>query len=375
MEFQFTDEQEQFREFVRRFFNDTTPTTEVRRIMESQSGFDEGIWHRLASELSLTGISIPEAYGGSGFGIVELGIAMEEMGRCLYPSPYLASCVLAAKALEFVASETQRSELLPAIAAGEQVATLAFLENEGAPVVTDVSCTATQSGDEFELTGNKHFVLDAIVADYLLVTAMTEKGLSLFQVDRAAPCLNVTTLKVIDPTRRVSKVELVNTPGVLVGAEGAAQEGLERALNIAFIALANESVGGAERLFQDTLEYTKLRHQFGRTIASFQAIKHRMTEYLLSVELAKSAAYYTAEAADVGEEDLAKLASIAKASASEAYLKAGVESIQLHGGIGFTWENDTHLWFKRAKSSEVFLGNPSWHRARLIERMVKEQAA
>ena len=375
MEFQFTDEQEQFREFVRRFFNDTTPTTEVRRIMESESGFDEGIWHRLASELSLTGISIPEAYGGSGFGIVELGIAMEEMGRCLYPSPYLASCVLAAKALEFVASETQRSELLPAIAAGEQVATLAFLENEGAPVVTDVSCTATQSGDEFELTGNKHFVLDAMVADYLLVTAMTEKGLSLFQVDRAAPCLNVTTLKVIDPTRRVSKVELVNTPGVLIGVEGAAQEGLERALNIAFIALANESVGGAERLFQDTLEYTKLRHQFGRTIASFQAIKHRMTEYLLSVELAKSAAYYTAEAADVGEEDLAKLASIAKASASEAYLKAGVESIQLHGGIGFTWENDTHLWFKRAKSSEVFLGNPSWHRARLIERMVKEQAA
>jgi alkylation response protein AidB-like acyl-CoA dehydrogenase len=375
MEFQFTDEQEQFREFVRRFFNDTTPTTEVRRIMESQSGFDEGIWHRLASELSLTGISIPEAYGGSGFGIVELGIAMEEMGRCLYPSPYLASCVLAAKALEFVASETQRSELLPAIAAGEQVTTLAFLENEGAPVVTDVSCTATQSGDEFELTGNKHFVLDAMVADYLLVTAMTEKGLSLFQVDRTAPGLNVRALKVIDPTRRVSKVELVNTPGVLVGAEGAAQEGLERALNIAFIALANESVGGAERLFQDTLEYTKLRHQFGRTIASFQAIKHRMTEYLLSVELAKSAAYYTAEAADVGEEDLAKLASIAKASASEAYLKAGVESIQLHGGIGFTWENDTHLWFKRAKSSEVFLGNPSWHRARLIERMVKEQAA
>ena len=126
MEFQFTDEQEQFREFVRRFFNDTTPTTEVRRIMESESGFDEVIWHRLASELSLTGISIPETYGGSGFGIVELGIAMEEMGRCLYPSPYLASCVLAAKALEFVASETQRSELLPAIAAGEQVATLAL---------------------------------------------------------------------------------------------------------------------------------------------------------------------------------------------------------------------------------------------------------
>ena len=375
MEFQFTDEQEQFREFVRRFFNDTTPTTEVRRIMESQSGFDEGIWHRLASELSLTGVSIPEAYGGSGFGIVELGIAMEEMGRCLYPSPYLASCVLAAKALEFVASETQRSELLPAIAAGDQVATLAFLENEGAPVVTDVSCTATQSGDEFELTGNKHFVLDAMVADYLLVTAMTEKGLSLFQVDRTAPGLNVRALKVIDPTRRVSKVDLVNTPGVLVGAEGAAQEGLERALNIAFIALANESVGGAQRLFEDTLEYTKLRRQFGRAIASFQAIKHRMTEYLLSVELAKSAAYYTAEAADVGEEDLAKLASIAKASASEAYLKAGVESIQLHGGIGFTWENDTHLWFKRAKSSEVFLGNPSWHRARLIERMVKEQAA
>ncbi len=375
MEFQFTGEQEQFREFVRRFFNDTTPTTEVRRIMETESGFDESIWQRLANELSLTGISIPEAYGGSGFGTVELGIAMEEMGRCLYPSPFLASSVLAAKALEFVAGENQKAELLPAIAAGEKIATLAFLENEGAPVVTDINCTAQGSDSEFKLYGTKQFVLDATVADYFLVTAMTDKGLSLFQVDGSTAGLNINALKVIDQTRRVSRVELNNTPGELIGEEGAAQDGLEQALNIAFLALANESVGGAERLFEDTLEYTKLRRQFGRTIASFQAIKHRMTEYLLNVELAKSAAYYTAEAADIGAEDLAKLASIAKASASEAYLQAGIESIQLHGGIGFTWENNTHLWFKRAKSSEVFLGDPAWHHARMIERMVEEQAA
>ena len=375
MEFHFTDEQEQFREFVRRFFNDTTPTTEVRRIMETESGFDESIWQRLATELSLTGISIPEAYGGSGFGTVELGIAMEEMGRCLYPSPFLASSVLAAKALEFVASENQKAELLPAIAAGEKIATLAFLENEGAPIVTDTNCAAQGSGSDFNLSGTKQFVLDATVADYLLVTAMTDKGLSLFQVDGSASGLDINALKVIDPTRRVARVNLSNTPGILIGEEGAAQAGLEQALNIAFIALANESIGGAERLFEDTLEYTKLRRQFGRTIASFQAIKHRMTDYLLSVELAKSAAYYTAEAADIGEEDLSKIASIAKASASEAYLQAGIESIQLHGGIGFTWENNTHLWFKRAKSSEVFLGDPAWHRARMIERIVEEQAA
>lgn len=373
MEFHFTDEQEQFREFVRRFFDDTTPTTEVRRIMETEAGFDAGVWRRLSEELSLTGLCIPEAYGGSGFGVTELGIAMEEMGRSLYPSPFFASAILAAKTIEYCASEDEKIRLLPTIASGEKIATLALMESSGSVDLGDVHMQASGSG--FQLNGEKKFVLDGCIADLILVVARTRSGLSVFLVDSAAPGVKKSLLNVIDPTRKIATIEFTNTPATLLGVEGAAETGLLKMLDVAYIALANESVGGARRLFEDTLEYTKLRRQFGRTIASFQVIKHRMTDYLLSVELAKSAAYFAATAHDEGASDISMLASLAKAGASETYLQAAIDSIQLHGGIGFTWENNTHLWFKRAKSSEVFLGDPAWHRSRMIAEMVKEQAA
>jgi len=379
LEFQFTEEQEQFREFVRRFFVDTTPTTEVRRIMETEAGFDAGVWRRLSEELSLTGLCIPEAYGGSGFGVTELGIAMEEMGRTLYPSPFFASAILAAKTIEYCASEDEKIRLLPAIASGEKIATLALMESSGSVDLGDVQMQAAGSGKsrsgQFQLNGEKKFVLDGCIADLILVVARTRSGLSVFLVESAAPGIKKSLLNVIDPTRKIATIEFTNTPATLLGVEGAAETGLQKMLDVAYIALANESVGGASRLFEDTLAYTKLRRQFGRTIASFQAIKHRMTEFLLAVELAKSAAYYAAAAHDEAAPDISMLASLAKAGASETYLQAAIDSIQLHGGIGFTWENDTHLWFKRAKSSEVFLGDPAWHRSRMIAEMVKEQAA
>lgn len=375
MNFHFTDEQEQFREFVRRFLKDVSPTTEIRRVMESEQGFDAGAWQRLSRELSLPGLCVPEAYGGSGFGVTELAITAEEMGRALYPSPFFATSVLAAKTLEFVATEEQKSELLPAIASGGKIATLAFMESAGAPDITAIATTAETNDGTYKLSGVKKFVVDGLVADILLVTANTPEGVSLFVIDGNAEGLARNSLKVMDPTRRLAAIEFSSVNALLIGAAGRVTHGLNQALDIACIALANESVGGASRLLEDTLEYIKLRRQFGRTIASFQAIKHRMAEYLLTVELARSAAYYAAEAADEGAREVSMLASLAKAGASEAFLQAGIESIQLHGGIGFTWENDTHLWFKRAKSSEVFLGDPAWHRARMIELMIEDQAA
>jgi alkylation response protein AidB-like acyl-CoA dehydrogenase len=375
MQFHFTEEQEQFREFLRRFFKSTSPTTEVRRVMETDSGFDHDVWYRLSQELSLPGISIPESYGGSGFGVAELGIAAEEMGRALYPSPFFASCVLAAKALEHVGSEAQKLELLPAIASGEKIATLAFMEVNGSPDVSEIQSIAEPGAGGYLVSGTKKFVLDGCSADIILVTANTPEGLSLFKVQGDAAGLTRTNLSAIDQTRKLGVLELANVEAELIGDAGGAEAGLLKTLDVAYITLANESVGGATRLFEDALEYTKLRRQFGRTIASFQAIKHRMTDLLLTVELAKSAAYYAAEAYDTGAAEISMLASLAKAGASEAYLKAGVEAIQFHGGIGFTWENDTHLWFKRAKSTEVFLGDPTWHRARMIALMVQEQAA
>ena len=347
--------------------------------METEAGFDAGVWRRLSEELSLTGLCIPEAYGGSGFGVTELGIAMEEMGRTLYPSPFFASAILAAKTIEYCASEDEKIRLLPAIASGEKIATLALMESSGSVDLGDVQMQAAGSGKsrsgQFQLNGEKKFVLDGCIADLILVVARTPSGLSVFLVESAAPGIKKSLLNVIDPTRKIATIEFANTPAALLGVEGEADTGLQKMLDVAYIALANESVGGASRLFEDTLAYTKLRRQFGRTIASFQAIKHRMTEFLLAVELAKSAAYYAAAAHDEAAPDISMLASLAKAGASETYLQAAIDSIQLHGGIGFTWENDTHLWFKRAKSSEVFLGDPAWHRSRMIAEMVKEQAA
>ena len=379
MRFDFTEEQEQFREFVRRFLTDTSPTTEVRRVMETAEGFDADVWHRLSRELSLPGLCIPEAYGGAGFGMVELGIAMEEMGRALYCSPFFASSVLAAKALETLASESEKIELLPGIAAGDTIATLALLEASGIPDLARLATTATRTDVGYLLNGSKKFVVDGCIADLVLVVATTDDGLSLFRVAPDARGFDRVPLSVLDPTRKLATMQFNDTPATLLGEPGQAVPGLQRTLDMAFIALANESVGGATRLLEDTLEYIKLRRQFGRTIASFQAVKHRMAEFLLVVELARSAACFAAasvdETTDPDVDEVPMLASLASASAAEAFAHAGTEAIQLHGGVGFTWENDTHLWFKRARSSAVFLGDSNWHRARMVAELVKEQAA
>jgi alkylation response protein AidB-like acyl-CoA dehydrogenase len=378
MQFSFTDDQEQFRSMTQRFLTDKSPTTEVRRLMETTEGYDPDVWRQLSQELALPGIHIPEAYGGAGFGAVELGIVMEELGRSLLCAPYFSSCVLAANAILNAGSESQKTELLPEIAAGERLATLAVTEPNGRWDFGGVELTATASGGSaggpYLLNGSKSFVLDGQVAQLLVVVARTPgtagaAGLSLFTLAGDAAGVDRRLLESMDATRKISHIDFRNAEAQLLGELGAGAAPLARTLDQAAIALANEMVGGAQALMDSAIDYAQMRMQFGRAIGSFQAIKHKCADMLLEVELAKSAAYYAAEAAADDDAELPALASLAKACASDAYMNTAANCIQLHGGIGFTWDHDTHLWFKRAKSSEVFLGDPSFHRELYMQRL------
>ncbi len=372
MKFSFSDEQVEFRTALRRFLSDTSPSVETRRLMETDIGYDADVWRQMSQDLGLTAIHIPESYGGQGFGVSELAIATEEMGRALLCAPYFASTVLGATAIMHAGSEDQKQTLLPGIAAGEVIATLAFTEAQGRWDDDAIAMTATQVNGTYVLNGTKSFVLDGHSADLLVVVARRPDstgadGLSFFTVAGNAPGIERLLLKSADLTRKLAKLTFANVEATLLGEEGSAAEPLRETLDIAAICLANEMVGGAERLFEDAVAYAKMRVQFGRPIASFQSLKHKAAEMLMEVELAKSGAYYAAAAADEGDEDVSALASLAKATAADTYMQTAIHAVQIHGGIGFTWENDTHLWYKRAKSSEVFLGGSDYHRERLMQ--------
>jgi alkylation response protein AidB-like acyl-CoA dehydrogenase len=371
MQFAFTEAQEEFRSVLRRFLEDKSPPTVVRRLMETETGWDRDSWRELNQQLGLTAVHIPEAYGGQGFGFIELGIVLEEMGRALLCAPYFASTVLAATAIMNAGTEAQKRELLPGIADGETIATFAFTEPNGRWDAAGIEMTATPNGSGFRLDGVKSFVLDGHTADLIVVLArrpgtVGDTGLSFFTVAGDAPGLTRHALKVVDPTRKQARLEFRSVEAALLGEEGNGAGPFARTMIQAAVGLANEMVGGAERLRQSALDYANLRVQFGRTIASFQSMKHKQADMLVDVELARSAAYYAAAAAADDDPELPALASLAKACASDAYMQTAIHTIQIHGGIGFTWDNDTHLWFKRAKSSEVFLGDPTWHREQMM---------
>ncbi|MEE2688675.1 MAG: acyl-CoA dehydrogenase family protein [Pseudomonadota bacterium] len=378
MKFNFTDEQAEFRSVLRRFLEDKSPPIEVRRLMETEKGCDPEVWRQLSQDLGLTAIHIPETYGGQGFGVGELAIAVEEMGRALLCAPYFASTVMAATAILKAGTEDQKQMLLPDIAAGTSVATLAIAEESGAWTAEEVQTIATARGDSFTLDGSKSFVLDGHSADLIIVVARREgsagdEGLSFFTVAGDAANLKRMKLDTMDPTRKLARLTFSNVKAALLGDEGAAAGPLTETLDIAAICLANEMVGGADRLRESAVDYANMRVQFGRAIGSFQSLKHKAADILLEVELAKSAAYYAAAVADCKDEsedeadNISALASLTKAAAADAYMQTAIYAIQMHGGIGFTWDNDTHLWFKRAKSSEVFLGGSAYHRERMMQ--------
>jgi alkylation response protein AidB-like acyl-CoA dehydrogenase len=376
MKFSFSSEQEEFRSNLRRFLAERSTTKDVRRLMETDAGWERDGWRRLNEALGLTALRIPEAYGGHGFGFGELGIVLEEMGRALLCAPYFATAVLATGAIMNAGTEAQKQALLPDIALGDTVATLACAEDDGQWDGAATALVATPSGSGYRLDGHKNFVLDGHTADTIVVLARAqgstgEAGLSFFTVRGDAVGLERRLLKTMDPTRKLARLTFKGVEATLLGEAGGAAAPFARTMIEASVCLANEMVGGAERLREDALAYAKMRMQFGRQIASFQSLKHKAADMLLDVELAKSAAYYAAAALDDGDDDVASTASLAKACASDAYMQTAIHAVQIHGGIGFTWDNDTHLWFKRAKSSEVLFGDASHHR----EQMMRHWAA
>lgn len=369
MNFAFSEEQEELRKTVRNFLDAKSPELEVRKQMETAEGYDAAVWNQMGAEMGLQGLIIPEEFGGSGYSYVELGVVLEEMGRALLCAPFFSTVALAANTLLQSGDEAAKKAYLPGIASGETIATLAFTEPSGKWDEAGITMAASGSGSDFTLTGTKSFVLDGHTASLILVAARTGKGVSLFAVDGGASGLTRTALSTMDQTRKQAKLEFSNTPAKLIGTEGEGWAVLSKVLDLAAVALAAEQVGGAQKVLDMAVEYAKVRVQFGRPIGSFQAIKHKCADMLLEVESAKSAAYYAMWCAAEMNDELPSVASLAKAYCSEAYFHATAENIQIHGGIGFTWEHPAHLYFKRAKSSELLFGDPSYHRELLAQRI------
>ena len=373
-----SDEQTDLRDSVRRFLAERAPISRVRELMESPDGSDPKVWEQAGAQLGLPGIAIPEEYGGAGFGFAEQAIVLEEFGAALYGGPYLASAVLAATALLASPDELARRGLLPGIASGQSVATLAFTEDDGswdpgairlAASRGDGSGPGGSGGSGWVLDGHKSFVLDGHAADLVLVAAAAEPGLSLFAVEAGAAGLRRRALPALDQTRKLARLEFASVPARLIGAAGEAGAVLARTLDVAAIALAAEQLGGAQRALDMAVGYAKTREQFGRAIGSFQAIKHRCADLLLEVECLRSAVRYAAAAVAEDSAEVPALAALTQAYASDVFFHVAAENIQIHGGIGFTWEHDAHLYFKRATASELFLGDAAYHRERLAQRI------
>jgi len=345
--------------------------------MQTEQGYDSAVWQQLSHELAWTALTIPEAFGGLGMSYLDLHPLMEEMGRALLCSPFLSTICLGANALLLGGNDAQKDRYLSAIAAGQATATLAYGERNNRMDAEGVEATYVRSSAGYILRGEKCYVLDGHTAELLVVVARSKhskgsEGVSMFLVPGDATGVKRAWLPTMDQTRRLASVELddVLVPtDSLVGDEGQGWELCERVLDLARIALAAEQVGAAEKCLEMSVEYAKVRHQFGRPIGSFQAIKHKCADMLMMVESARSAAFYASALAGQGEIELGEAASGAKAFCSETFFHCAAENIQIHGGIGFTWEHPAHLYFKRAKATEALFGDPSFHRERVAERM------
>jgi alkylation response protein AidB-like acyl-CoA dehydrogenase len=337
--------------------------------MATERGYEPATWRRMAEQLGLQGLAIPEEHGGSGYGYNELVLVFEEMGRALLCAPYFATVALAANALLVAGDEESRRRHLPGIAAGETVATLAVTEDGGRWDEAGVALTASGSGSDFRLDGHKIYVVDGHVASLVLVVARTDDGIGVFAVKGDAAGLERTQLVTMDQTRKQARLEFSGTPATAIGPLDRGWADVERVLQLAAVALAAEQVGGAARCLEMATAYAGERVQFGRPIGSFQAIKHKCANLLMEVESARSAALYAGWAAAEASDELPVAAPLAKAYCSEAFLHAAAENIQIHGGIGVTWEHPAHLYLKRAKTSELLLGTPSHHRELLARRL------
>jgi alkylation response protein AidB-like acyl-CoA dehydrogenase len=382
----------ELRDSVRDFLAAKSGEQQVRAAIETERGYDEDLWRQMASQLSLPGLALPEEYGGDGFTFTELQVVLEELGRALTPSPFFASVVLAAGAILATGDEAAARAYLPGIASGKTTATLAVAEAAGLWSFDELTTTARPAegastdaggtgGGNWLLTGTKQFVLHGTTADLLIVAAHTEAGPAFFAVQPGNPAgttinamvnssragavtdsatrttLTRTALKTLDLTRPMATLEFAETPATLIGAPGTAGRTLDAVLDRAMTALAAEQAGAARACLEASAAYARERHQFGRPIGSFQAVKHKCADMLVRVELAQAAAA-----------PLPQAAAVAHAVCSESLMFVAAENIQVHGGIGFTWEHPAHLYFRRAKASQLMFGGPGFYFEHLLRR-------
>ncbi|MCC6765033.1 MAG: acyl-CoA/acyl-ACP dehydrogenase [Deltaproteobacteria bacterium] len=370
MNFALDEQQRQLRDTARAFLAAHAGPAEVRAAMTTERGFDPGLWRRIAGEMGWPAVVVPEEHGGLGLGQVELMVLMEAMGAALLCAPFFSTVCLGANALVVGATPEQRARWLPGIAAGTTTAALAHTEPDGRWDADGVRALARVDGGDVVLSGTKSYVVDGHTADLLLIAARAPgttgaEGVALYLVPATTPGLGRRALATLDQTRRLAEIVLddVRVPkDAVLGGEPQGWEALAATLRLATVALAAEQVGGAERCLDLAVAYAGERVQFGRPIGSFQAIKHKCADMLMRVEAARSATYYAACTAEERGPELAVAASLAKAYASDTYFQCAADCMQVHGGVGFTWEYDVHLYFKRARSSESLLGDGRHHR-------------
>jgi alkylation response protein AidB-like acyl-CoA dehydrogenase len=363
-----SQEHDDLRQVVREFLRQRSPSGEVRRLIEAGEGRDPEVWAMLTGQLGLSGIAVPACYGGAGYGPVELGLVAEEMGRALLVAPYFSTVVLAGQALAASGDEGAMARWLPGIADGSLTAALAIAEESGSWDLSDITVAAEPAeadGDGWTVNGTKLYVVDGHTADLLLVVARTPDGHGVFAVEGDASGVDRTRLDALDLTRPLASVALRDARAVRVGAGRDTAEWLSEVTDLVLAALAAEQLGGAARCLELSVEYAKVRHQFGRPIGSFQAVKHKCAAVFLEVESGRSAVAEASAALAARDPDASLAAAVAYVHCSAAFTHAAKECIQVHGGIGYTWEHDAHLYLRRAKSSELFLGPPARQRARL----------
>lgn len=360
MEFGLSESQEILKDSARKFFAGECPMEEVRRLMETDTAYDEKLWAKL-TEQGYTGIIFPEEFGGVGLGKVELILLMEEAGRSLLPGPFFSTVPLAGALINAIANSEHKKKYLEPICEGKARATVAILEASANWNLTDLKVSATGS----KITGEKLFVTDAAVANFILVVAKD----GIYAVDAKASGMTITPMAGMDMTRKIYAVNFKDTPAEKIGITS----NLSKALDVATAALVGEMVGGMQHTLDITVEYAKMRKQFGKPIGMFQAVQHHCADMYLETESSRSAAYYAAWSLEENTPEASTAVSIAKAYASDAARTVGNRGIQVHGGMGFTWENDVHLFYRRAKASETAFGDSIFHRERIARQVIDSE--
>ena len=358
-------EADDLRVAVREFLQANSPSSRVRELMATEKGYDEVVWHKMAEQLGLHGIAVPEECGGAGAGITELAVVFEEMGAALLCAPFFSTVAMAIPAIIDSGDRQAMTDYLPALVAGTSTATLVLGGRLDAWDPAAVALTAQRDDAGFRVFGDAAQVLDGHTADLVLVAAANETGISLLAIAADAHGMTREPLTTLDRTRKLARISFDGAAARLIGDEGGAAAGLARTFDLAVVALAAEQVGAAQRCLDMAVGYAKERIQFGRAIGSFQAVKHRCADMLVLVEGARSAAVHAAETADGS--DLRIAASVAKMVCSEAFLQVALDNMRIHGGIGFTWEHDAHLYVRRAKATQLMFGSPDFHAERLAD--------